>query len=112
MITVILSAALLCYQGACYPALVGEETPTGTYQYYKVEVEDDLYKGSVGVFAKDSTGAYFAIHTIWEGKPEERRKLRIKSPASTERVITNGCINIEQFVYDMLPGTSTLVINP
>ena len=96
-ITVDTQTATACIQDDCYPVLVGKNTPKGTYGLKLSTTPDPLYKGSVLAFKSDSTGTY-AIHRVWDGKPSERRNERLKGTVS-DRLITNGCINVSDEVY-------------
>ena len=44
----------------------------------------------------------FALHRVWTLKPSERRMQRIASNVVSDRIITNGCINVTDKVYDKL----------
>ena len=98
-IVVDVQSATACIQEDCYPVLVGKNTPKGTYGLNLSTTPDPLYKGSVLAFKSDSTGTY-AIHRVWNGKPSERRNERLKGTVS-DRLITNGCINVSSEVYDV-----------
>ena len=89
--------ATACIQKTCYPVLIGKTTPKGTFGLQLSTTPDPLYKGSVLAFKSDSTGTY-AIHRVWDGKPSERRNERLKGTVS-DRLITNGCINVSDEVY-------------
>ncbi|MBS5743009.1 MAG: murein L,D-transpeptidase, partial [Neisseria sp.] len=39
---------------------------------------------------------------VWKLKPQERRMERIASPHVADRIITNGCINVQNNVYEKL----------
>lgn len=109
-VTVLLSAALLCIQGVCHHALVGQDTPTGSYTAVRMAAEDPLYGGDVLAFARNDTGAVFAIHRTWLGNSAERRQWRLQQDDPAQRVISQGCINIAPEVYDQLPDVATLEI--
>lgn len=99
-IIVYLSKALICIAGQCFPALVGTETPTGTFTMYQRITEDPLYRGSVMQF-HETPKMVFAIHRVWLGKPSERRQERLVGPTH-QRFITKGCINVSDDVYTQL----------
>jgi hypothetical protein len=101
MVLVKLAAALLCFNGQCYPALVGKPTPIGEFQMNLRMTTARGYGGDVIQFLETKTGV-FAIHRIWLLKPSEKREIRIHSTDPKDRVITNGCINLEPEVYDKL----------
>ncbi|WP_231752925.1 hypothetical protein, partial [Burkholderia sp. TSV86] len=72
MITVHLAAALICFSGRCHPALVGADTPRGTYPIVHAATREPGYGGDVLAFARDAHGVY-AIHRVWTRIPSERR---------------------------------------
>ena len=107
-ITVDTQTATACIQDDCYPVLVGKNTPKGTYGLNLSTTPDPLYKGSVLAFKRDSTGTY-AIHRVWNGKPSERRNQRLAGVV-TERLITNGCVNVSDEVYDLFKQHRVVII--
>ena len=100
--------ATACIQDDCYPVLVGKNTPKGTYGLNLSTTPDPLYKGSVLAFKSDSTGTY-AIHRVWNGKPSERRNERLKGTVS-DRLITNGCINVSDDTYEIFKSHRKVII--
>ena len=100
--------ATACIQDECYPVLVGKNTPKGTYGLNLSTTPDPLYKGSVLAFKSDSTGTY-AIHRVWDGKPSERRNERLKGTVS-DRLITNGCINVSDDTYEIFKSHRKVII--
>lgn len=108
-VTVYLAAALLCFDGTCHPALVGENTPQGTYHLVERRVADPLYKGSVLQFAEDSKLVY-AIHRPWLGRPSENRLGRLASTDPKVRVITKGCVNVHDSVYEKILNNLPVVL--
>ena len=100
--------ATACIQDECYPVLVGKNTPKGTYGLNLSTTPDPLYKGSVLAFKSDSTGTY-AIHRVWNGKPSERRNERLKGTVS-DRLITNGCINVSDDTYEIFKSHRKVII--
>lgn len=109
-VTVFLSAAVLCFAGTCHNALVGPTTPIGSFIAVKAPTDAPGYAGSVAPFARDSSGAVFALHRTWTGNPAERREWRIKHGSAAQRRVTMGCINLEPQVYDALPDVMELEI--
>lgn len=101
MVTVILSAALLCIGEFCYPALIGKETPIGEFNLIERRVIDPSYGGNVIQF-KETENDVYSIHRPWRGKPKEQRDKRLKSSNTSRRLITSGCINVEDEVFDAL----------
>ena len=100
--------ATACIQDDCYPVLVGKNTPKGTYGLNLSTTPDPLYKGSVLAFKSDSTGTY-AIHRVWNGKPTERRNQRLAGTVS-DRLITNGCINVSDDTYEIFKSHRKVII--
>ena len=100
--------ATACIQDECYPVLIGKNTPKGTYGLNLSITPDPLYKGSVLAFKSDSTGTY-AIHRVWNGKPSERRNERLKGTVS-DRLITNGCINVSDDTYEIFKSHRKVII--
>ncbi len=102
-----LTAALVCFTAkdnyACYPALIGPDTPAGLYTltHYLTEPPDFLYGGDLLVFKEDNDDVW-AIHRVIN-VPGQHRIQRLKAnDVSKRRNITNGCINIEPEVYEKL----------
>jgi hypothetical protein len=101
-VTVSLSKALICFAGHCYPALVGVHTPTGSFDMIERRVVSAGYGGDVIQFSEQSTIVY-SIHRLWLGNPSQRRDKRILSEDSKDRInITNGCINVQPDVFELL----------
>jgi hypothetical protein len=114
IITVSLSAAVLCIAEACFPALLGAETPTGTFPLQQRIVSSEGYGGDVMQFA-ETPSAWFAVHRPWLGRPSERRMQRLTAgDASQRRHITGGCINVLPHVYERLKasGATEIRIDP
>ncbi len=109
-VVVHLAAALLCTAGQCYPALVGPDTPTGTFPLVRRFVAAAGYGGDVLQYAETDRDL-LAIHRVWLGRPAERRaeRLAASDPAQRRRV-THGCINVMPDVYDRLVAADTLEI--
>ena len=103
------SDATLCFEKECYPVLIGKETPVGDYGLTLTSVSDALYGGDVLVF-KSTDKAIYAVHRIWRGNPGEKRDIRIKSDNPEDRVITSGCINVDDVLYTRLKSFSKLKI--
>lgn len=96
-----LGAALICFLGQCYPALVGQATPPGEYQIQHRQTTQLGYGGDILVFKVDGHQVY-AIHRIINFEPSQKRKERIKSEYVSQRIITDGCINVSAAVYQNL----------
>jgi len=101
MVLVKLAAALICFQGQCYPALIGNQTPVGEYELFNRIVISPGYGGDILQFHEDEKQTY-AIHRIWLLRPQEHRQERIKDPDPKKHIITHGCINVEPEVYEKL----------
>lgn len=113
MVTVFLAKALICFSGVCHPALVGDRTPTGEFQMARRHVLSDGYGGDVLQFKVTDTEA-FSIHRVWTKVPSQRRRERLASSnPEMRKSISDGCINVDEAVYDKLLEccrNSTLVI--
>jgi hypothetical protein len=111
-VVVLLSSALLCVSGKCYPALVGADTPTGTFLFHRVSVTAPGYGGDVLEF-KETDRYVFAIHRVWTLRPAEDRVRRLeKGTVAERRNITRGCINVTSEVYTRLPDFGEIAIQP
>ena len=97
MVEVLLSSALICFQGSCHHALVGKETPRGEYVLLFKKTPLPGYGGDVIVYKEDAH--LWAIHRTWTLKPQQRREERLKSDRVEDRFITAGCINVSPTVY-------------
>lgn len=96
----------------CRNALIGADTPRGTYTLQQRLVDDPLYGGDILQFREDPTDV-FAIHRLWLGRPWEKREKRILSKDPKQRRITKGCINVTKETYQQLLdccSTDTLLI--
>jgi hypothetical protein len=96
MLILYLSTMLLCLGIECWPALAGNDTLTGVYQLQLTPVEEPEYKGDVIVYRETATSIY-AIHRTYPG-----RENMYTLPDEKRRHVTNGCINVEPFVYERL----------
>ena len=103
-----LDRAEICMGSDCRPVLIGKETPRGEYPLQLATTDEKGYGGDVLVFKQDDTGAY-AVHRIWTQKPSEKRLERIQQDAE-RRIITNGCINVDDATYNQLQQYSRLII--
>src|SRR5271165_4964429 len=105
-VVVLLSAALICLKGECYPALVGRNTLPGQYKLTHERVLDPLYGGDVLAYRETATEIY-AVHRVWLGRPGEHRAERLASGGSSARHnVTGGCINVTPKTYDLLVAAS------
>ena len=96
-----LSAALICFLGSCYPALIGQTTPVGEYRLEQRQTTHYGYGGDLLVF-KDDGHQLFAVRRLVNFEPGQRRYHRIHSKKVGDRIITDGCINLEPDVYQKL----------
>ena len=103
-----LDRAEICMESDCRPVLIGKATPRGEYPLQLARTDEKGYGGDVLVFKQDDTGAY-AVHRIWTQKPSEKRLERIQQDAE-RRIITNGCINVDDETYNKLRRYSRLII--
>lgn len=95
--------AQLCFVDVaeCYPVLIGQTTPKGLFGLTIYQTDKKGYGGDIIGFKKEGD-FLFALHRVWTLKPSERRLERIASSVVADRVITNGCINVSNAVYDKL----------
>ena len=100
--------AEICMESDCRPVLIGKETPRGEYHLQLAKTDEAGYSGDVLVFKQDTTGTY-AVHRVWTQKPSEKRLERIQQDAE-RRIITNGCINVDDATYNKLQQYSRLII--
>ena len=105
--TILLYSALICFQGHCYPALVGESTPVGTFHVTHKSTDAPGYGGDILVFSEEKDRV-FAIHRLWLRNPAQHRSERLASPDPAQRRnVTKGCVNVAPEVYDDLKGNLT-----
>lgn len=112
MVLVDLSAALICFLGSCYPALIGTSTPVGEYRLEQRSTDVSGYGGDLLVFREAETSV-FAIHRVITFNPAQQRLQRLQSNKARDRIITDGCINVAPEVYSQLVdccSNQTLVI--
>lgn len=97
------SKAELCFADdhQCHPVLIGTATPKGTFGLTLNSTDKPGYGGEVIGF-KQEGDFLFALHRVWNLIPSERRNERIASPVVSDRIMTNGCINVSDAVYEKL----------
>lgn len=107
MIEVLLASALLCFEGACHPVLVGKFTPAGEYQLDHQLTRLPGYGGDILTF-KETARERYAIHRTWPGRE------RLYAAPTAARKVTNGCINVQPALYDRLvaSGVTQLTVRP
>ena len=95
--------AELCFADThdCHRVLIGKTTPKGKFPMNIIRTDKKGYGGEVIGF-KEENGFLFALHRVWLGKPSERRLERIVSDKVADRIMTNGCINVDDDVYERL----------
>lgn len=93
-------AATICFSGTCHPALVGTDTPIGTFNITHYSTRRPGYGGDILSYKEDPKYVW-AIHRVLDIKGQHRLE-RIKSNDPKDRVITLGCINVEPEVYKEL----------
>ncbi|PSJ80137.1 L,D-transpeptidase [Neisseria iguanae] len=103
--------AELCFADdkQCHPVLIGKTTPKGIFPLTIMATKKSGYGGEVIGF-KEERDFLFALHRVWLGKPSERRMERIASPVAADRIMTNGCINVTDNVYQKLRHYFTLEV--
>ncbi len=95
MILVDVAAAVICFAEVCHPALVGRATPRGEFLAQHTATKLPGFGGDVLVF-HEGQSYRMAIHRTWRGRE------RLYEAPSSNRVVTNGCINVEPEVYEAL----------
>ena len=102
-VTVDTAKAELCFVdvGDCYPVLIGKTTPKVKFPLNIYTTDKPGYGGDIIGF-KQERDFLFALHRVWTRKPKERRLERIASSRISDRVMTNGCINVTDSVYERL----------
>ena len=105
------SKAELCFadDAQCFPVLIGKTTPKGSFDLKPMLTSKPGYGGEIIGF-KQEKDFLFALHRVWTLKPSERRMERIASNVVADRIITNGCINVTDKVYEKLRGYFTLEV--
>lgn len=101
IVEVFLAKAIICFSGVCHPVLIGENTKPGEYQLVQRYVLSEGYGGDVLKYDEDKTFVW-SIHRVWTLNPKERRRERLLGPASERRYVSNGCINVDEAVYESL----------
>jgi hypothetical protein len=111
-ITVFLSKAILCVASQCFPALVGDATPVGSFNITKADTDLPGYGGDVLMFSENDK-TILAIHRVWTLKPAEHRAQRLLSDDPAQRRhVTNGCINVDPEVYEAIMDEDSVDIVP
>lgn len=95
--------AELCFTDTqeCHPVLIGKTTPKGTFDM-TIYATDKLGYGGDVIGFKQENNFLFALHRVWTLKPSEKRLERIASDKVADRIMTNGCINVQDPVYERL----------
>lgn len=101
-VTVKTDTAELCLpHKACHKVLIGKGTPKGIYPLNVKGTRLKGYGGNVLVFKEEGDYVY-AIHRLYLGNPKEQRDKKIQSENVSERILTNGCINVSDELYTEL----------
>lgn len=112
-VTVFVAKALICFAGQCHPALVGPTTPPGEYSLVKRYVASPGYgKNGLVLQFKETEDTVYAIHRPYEldRQTDRRKTLQSKNPAE-RRVVSKGCVNVEDAVFDnILEGNYRSVV--
>lgn len=103
--------AELCFldTGDCHKVLIGKTTPKGTFDLTLYATKLPGYGGTVLGF-KQEGNFLFALHRVWTRKPSERRLERIVSNKVSDRIMTNGCINVTDPIYERLQNYFVLEV--
>lgn len=97
MIEVIISKALLCISAVgCYPVLIGNNTPIGTYAMTHVILENGNNREDVLMIKESGPNRIIAIH-----RPPNANRIKLLDEQSHDKV-TMGCINVTSDLYDYL----------
>jgi hypothetical protein len=96
VITVHLTAAVICFATSCHPVIVGRTTEPGRYGIDQKIALDPRYGGLVLEFDHDGY-SWTAIHRTWPGREHLYAK-----PAQYRRTVTDGCVNVQPEVFDQL----------
>lgn len=100
-VVVYLSSALICFAGQCYPALVGNNTPTGEFPMTQTSTSLPGYGGDVMVFKSTPKGDY-SIHRVYSRRPAQRRIERLHGDTPMRIGVTMGCVNVMPAVYNKM----------
>lgn len=102
MVFVDLAMATICFMGSCYPALVGTNTPVGTFSLSQQLIHEPGYGGDILVYQEGAT-TLWAIHRVYTLNHNEHRRERLAANrVDQRRAVTKGCINVMPEVYQKL----------
>jgi hypothetical protein len=103
LVVIDLGAAVICFMSACYPALVGINTPKGEFQLTHYETRSNGFGGDILVFLEPEDGDnVFAVHRVIDVKGQNRMSRLTSGNDSDRKPITLGCVNVMPDVYDKL----------
>ena len=105
-IVVSLTLSVICFANSCYPALLGERTPTGTFELKRYAYTEPGYGGDILAF-KETKTELWSIHRVLNVPGQNRRERLMSKESADRRYITNGCINVDPKVYDLLLNCCT-----
>lgn len=96
--------AMLCLSDIeyCVPVLLGKDTPRGQFKLSLYRTEQQGYGGEVIGFTWGIDRSLYAIHRLWLLNPSENRLQRLQSSKAEDRIITGGCINVDDKTYHLL----------
>lgn len=102
IVKVFVGKALICFASQCFPALLGTETPVGSFKLQQRYVVSEGYGGAVLQF-KETENMIYAIHRPYslDRKVDRVQALKSVNPAF-RRSISKGCINVEDAVFEYL----------
>lgn len=102
MITIFLTAALICFNSHCSPILIGHTTPIGKYALHHELTDEKGYGGDILAFAETEDHTVLAIHRIYTLGKNNHRLEQIQESSIHRRYVTHGCINVMPEVYQQL----------
>ena len=73
----------------------------------------DFNQGGDVLQFHDTGSEVYAVHRVWLLRPAQRRAERLTGTDPAQRLITSGCINVSNEVYEKLKkccGAATLII--
>lgn len=108
-VVVSISKAQLCVNNYCENVLVGKDTPIGVFPLTYAETDEKGYQGNVLVFKKEQLKTY-AVHRVWNEIPAQKRYTRLASSNVYDRIISAGCINVSNTLYEKLLSLQSINI--
>lgn len=100
-VVVRISDATICFNGGCWPALIGSDTHPGQYSLAVLHVVTPGYGPDVLMYNSTDT-VWYAIHRTYNyGNVRNRHRL-YHGTTPEQRMVTAGCVNVEPHIYDMI----------